>query len=114
RLDLVVAQNGAETKLYRNVTGRPVLRVRVKGPPENPLGIGAVLQVSANGRKGPIREIHAGAGYWSQDSVVQLLHLPDEPAEMAVRWPGGKSNSFPIPDRAREIEVSAEGVKKLL
>ena len=31
RLDLVVGQNGAETKVYRNVGGREGLRVRVKG-----------------------------------------------------------------------------------
>ncbi len=32
RVDLAVSQNGAETKLYRNVLGKPGLRVRLNGP----------------------------------------------------------------------------------
>ena len=36
RVDLAVSQNGAETKLYRNVLGKPGLRVRLAGPPGNP------------------------------------------------------------------------------
>src|SRR5262249_49109027 len=35
RIDLAVAQNGEATKLYRNVTGKPGLRVRFEGPPGN-------------------------------------------------------------------------------
>ena len=30
RVDLAVSQNGAQTKLYHNVAGRPGLRVRLK------------------------------------------------------------------------------------
>ena len=33
RLDLAVGQNGAETKLFRNLRGRAGLRVRLSGPP---------------------------------------------------------------------------------
>ena len=32
RVDLAVSQNGAETKLYQNVLGKPGLRVRLNGP----------------------------------------------------------------------------------
>jgi hypothetical protein len=114
RLDLVVTQNRAQTKLYRNVTAKPGLRVRLRGLPQNPLGIGAVLQVSANGKKGAAREIHAGSGYWSQDSAVQVMRMPAGPSELLVRWPSGKSLAYGIPAEAREIEVSVNGTVRVL
>src|SRR4030095_16089533 len=40
RVDMVVTQSGAETKLYHNVGARPGLRIRLKGPPGNPNGLG--------------------------------------------------------------------------
>src|SRR5437016_9902649 len=66
RVDLVVTQNGAETKLYRNTGGKPGLRVRLKGPVGNPTGVGAVARLRFADRYGPAREVHAGSGYWSQ------------------------------------------------
>ncbi|PYK97263.1 MAG: hypothetical protein DME19_16945 [Verrucomicrobia bacterium] len=65
RVDLVVTQNGAQTKLYHNVGARPGLRVRLKGPAGNPRGIGAQLRLMFGPRPGPVRELHAGSGYWS-------------------------------------------------
>src|SRR5262249_31448153 len=35
RVDLVVTQNGAETKLFHNVRAKPGLRVKLRGPPGN-------------------------------------------------------------------------------
>jgi hypothetical protein len=60
RIDLVVTQNGAETKLFHNVGAKPGLRVRLKGPSGNPHGIGAQLrlvcgQVARAGQGGPCR-----------------------------------------------------------
>src|SRR2546422_3466922 len=46
RTDLVVSQNGAETKLYHNEHARPGLRVRLRGGARNPHGIGAVLRIA--------------------------------------------------------------------
>jgi len=73
RLDLVVTQNGTTTKLYHNLRAKPGLRVRLAGPAGNPSGIGATMRLKSGDRFGPAREIHAGAGYWSQDSPVQVL-----------------------------------------
>jgi hypothetical protein len=106
RPDLVVTQNGAETKLFRNIGGRPGLRVKLKGPPNNPNGIGAVMRVSFAGRLGPAREIHAGSGYWSQDSAVQVMATPETPTEVQVLWPGGKKTVTQVPLKARELEIS--------
>ncbi len=91
RVDLAVSQNGAATKLYRNVKAKPGIRVRST--------IGAVLRID----DGPAREVHAGSGYWSHDSMVQILKPG---AQMVVRWPGGKTTTTKIPEGAREITVS--------
>ena len=109
RVDLVVTQNGTSTVLYENAGARPALRVRLTGPPGNPCGIGAILRVQSDLQSGPAREIHAGAGYWSQDSLVQVLASPAAPARIEVRWPGGKSVTGDIPPEAKEIVVDAEG-----
>jgi len=42
RLDLVVSQNGASTKLYHNEGAKPGLRVRLIGTTNNPAAVGAV------------------------------------------------------------------------
>jgi len=112
RVDLVVAQNHGATKLYRNRGGRPGLRVRLAGPPGNPHGIGASLRLAFGQRMGPAREIHAGSGYWSQDSAVQVLATPEAPTRISVRWPGGKLVSADVPPDAREIEVALDGKVK--
>jgi hypothetical protein len=109
KIDLAVTQNGAETKLFHNVGARPGLRVRLKGPVANPHGVGAWLRLGYGQRQGPAREIHAGSGYWSQDSAVQVFGTPGRPVQFSVRWPGGKTISAAIPDQAREIEVDHEG-----
>jgi hypothetical protein len=97
RVDLVVTQNGAETKLYHNTGGRPGLRVRLHGPPANPSGVGALVRLQFADHAGPAREIHSGSGYWSQDSAVQVLSTPSNPIAIQVRWPGGKTTSSDLP-----------------
>jgi hypothetical protein len=109
RVDLAVSQNGAETKLYQNVLGKPGLRVRLSGPPGNPDGVGATLRLEFGGRLGAAREIHGGSGYWSQDSVVQVMGCPESPTQIWVRWPGGKTTTSGIPAGAREITVDTDG-----
>lgn len=105
RVDLVVAQNGGEIKLFRNETGRPGLRVRLAGSPGNPAGIGAVVRLVSGALPGPAREIHAGSGYWSQDSAVPVLSAPVTPAAVQVRWPDGREQRVPVPARAKEVTV---------
>ena len=114
RVDLVVTQNGAETKLYHNSGARPGLRVRLKGAPGNPQALGAQLRLGFAQHSGPVREIHAGSGYWSQDSTVQVLSTPELPTAVWIRWPGGKTVSYPIPGSTREIQVDLEGEVKAI
>ncbi|MHB8521779.1 MAG: VCBS repeat-containing protein [Limisphaerales bacterium] len=114
RVDLVVTQNGAATKLYHNVGAKPGLRVRLSGPPGNPHGIGAVIRLKFSEALGPAREIHAGSGYWSEDSLVQVMGLPQAPTQIWVRWPGGKTTLADVPPGAQEIAVNEMNQVKLL
>jgi len=111
RTDLVVGQNGGETRLFRNRGGTPGLRVRLKGPATNPMGLGAVLRFEAGGKLGPAREVHGGSGYWSQDSVVPVLAVPPGKPEgvLTVRWPGGTVTRVTVPGSTREITVGQNG-----
>ena len=109
RVDLVLTQNGAATRLFHNVGAAPGLRVRLKGSPGNPAGIGAVLRLRFRDRLGPARELHAGSGYWSQDSLTQVLATPTAPESLQIRWPGGRVTSTAIPAQAKEITVDREG-----
>src|SRR5438045_4216987 len=108
RVDLVVSQNGAETKLFHNVGAGPGLRVKLKGPPGNPQGIGAQVRLIFGQQKGPVREIHAGSGYWSQDSAVQVMATPQRPTQIQVRWPGGQVTTGVVPTQAHEISVAQD------
>jgi hypothetical protein len=112
RLDLVVTQNGAETKLYRNVRGRPGLRVRLRGPTHNPDAFGALIRLKSGQRWGPARELHGGSGYWSQDSLVQVMSAHELAREVLVRWPGGKTTTNTVPSEVREIQVGFDGASK--
>jgi hypothetical protein len=114
RVDLVVTQNGAETKLYRNREAKAGLRVRLKGPAGNPTGAGATMRIESEDRLGPAREIHAGSGYWSQDSAVQVMTVSKPPTQIHVRWPGGKNTTSPVPVTAKEIEVNLDGSLKVI
>ena len=99
RPDLVVTQNGAATRLYRNRHAQPGLRVRLQGPPNNPNAIGAVIRLQFGQRLGPAREIHSGSGYWSLDSAVQIMARPEPTSSVWVRWPGGTERSSTVGPR---------------
>jgi hypothetical protein len=99
----VAAQHGGETKLFRNESAKPGLRVRLAGPPGNPQGFGAVARLVFGERKGPARELHGGGGWWSQDSAVLVLATPASPTALEVRWPGGKVTTHPVPAGAKEF-----------
>lgn len=113
RVDFLVTQNGTVTKLYRNVGGKPGLRVRLVGPEGNPNAVGAALRLVSGQKTGPVREIHAGSGYWSQDSAVQVMAIPESLTQIWVRWPGGKTVTANVPSTVREISVDSAGTVEL-
>ena len=73
----------------------------------------AVMRPKFGEQLGAAREVHAGSGYWSQDSPVQVLGMPERPRAIAVRWPGGKTTTAAVPPTAREIVVDTAGALKV-
>jgi len=114
RVDIAVAQNHGETKLYRNARAKPGLRVRLRGSDLNPRGIGAVIRLRDGDVWGPAREIHGGSGYWSQDSAVAVLGLNGSPTQLEVRWPGAKTSIFKVPTGIREIELRLDDTSQVV
>jgi hypothetical protein len=110
RPDLLVGQNGGDTRLLLNRGGRPGLRVRLRGPAGNPQGLGAVLRWESAGRPGPAREVHGGSGYWSQDSVVSVLARPSGSGDgvVVVVWPGGRVTRAAVAAGVSEVTVAVE------
>jgi len=109
RVDLVVTQNNAETRLFHNLRAQVGLRVKLAGPPGNPEGIGAVVRLEFKGKLGRAREVQAGSGFWSQNSPVQVLGMHEMPTGVQVRWPGGKGTHSEVPATAKSIIVDASG-----
>ena len=103
RADLAVAQNAAETKLYRNAGATPGLRIKLIGPSGNPNGIGAAVRIRYEDGDGPLREIAAGSGYWSQDGAVAVLGLRSTPRSVWVRWPGGREQVVEVKGRTEVV-----------
>lgn len=106
RVDFAVAQNGAETRLFRNHSARPGLRLRFEAGPENPDGVGVQVRGIFQGRPGPALEVRAGGGYASQDSPVLVLTGATPPEALVLRWPGGKETRATVPAGARELRLS--------
>jgi hypothetical protein len=75
------------------------------GPPSNPDAIGAQVRVVYGGRMGPVREIQAGSGYWSQNAATQVFGLSGTPTDIWVRWPGGGETRTPVPPGATEVVI---------
>ncbi|MGH7637064.1 MAG: hypothetical protein ACREOK_05380, partial [Gemmatimonadaceae bacterium] len=61
---------------------------------------------------GPIREVQAGSGYWSQNGAVQVLGKASEPVAVLVSWPGGLESRVDVPAGAREVVVRANSVSR--
>lgn len=114
RVDLAVSQNGAATRLFRNVKARPGLRVRLSAGGNNPDAIGASVRLRYAGQSGPARSVVAGSGYWSQDDRVLVLATPMEPRSIEVLWPGGTFTTSSVPAGAREIQVLRSGAVEVL
>ncbi len=113
RLDLVITQSGASTRLFRNTQAKPGVRVRLKAGAGNPHGVGGQIRVMNLGGEGPVREVKAGSGYWSQDSAVQVMAI-GEGDRLRVRWPGGRETESKFPKGALEIELNITGNARVL
>jgi hypothetical protein len=109
RVDLAVAQNGAETIVLHNRGAKPGRRVRLKGRAQNPQAIGVQMRIQNGAKGGPVREIQAGSGYLSQNSSIQIFPGVEAAETLWIRWPGGKTNVIHLPAKAREVEINFDG-----
>jgi hypothetical protein len=109
RVDLALAQNSAATRLFRNVRGVPGVRLRLRGLAGNPHGIGATITARSAGRVLTTSEVKAGSGYWSQDSVIQVISSLPAGATLSIRWPGGRVTTVSLPAGAAEVTVDLSG-----
>ncbi|SMO81774.1 FG-GAP-like repeat-containing protein [Fodinibius sediminis] len=113
KIDLAVSQNNAGTRLFVNQADSRGYRITLAGPPENSSGIGsAVRLVYQDGRKGPLREVQAGSGYWSQNSATQVLGDEGTVDKISIRWPDGHHQVLKVEKGKKEYRIfhpSAEG-----
>jgi hypothetical protein len=73
-----------------------------------------VVRAGSSDKLGPAREIHAGSGYWSQESAVQVFAGLESVTRMSVRWPGGKAAISDVPSGAKEISLDPSGAVKVV
>jgi hypothetical protein len=88
--------------------------VKLVGDDGNQAAIGASMRLVFAEKHGPVREIHAGSGYWSQDGAIQVLATAEQLKEIWIRWPGGKTTTSDIPSNANFIEVRSTGALRVL
>ncbi len=105
RVDLVVSEDGAPTRLFHNVGATPGLRVHLVGSVGNPTGIGTQMRLRYPTGDGPVREVQAGSGYWSQNGAVQVLGRAGPPTALWVRWPGGREQVIPLRPDQRDLTI---------
>lgn len=60
------------------------MRVRLQGGPRNPRAVGAAVRLQLAGRQGPALEVHAGSGFWSQDSLMLVMATPTKSEPIVV------------------------------
>ena len=91
-LDLLIANLGQRARLFRNTCewGNNWLAVDVVGKHGNRDGLGARLEIEANGRR-QIREVASGHSHMGQNVATAYFGLADAPSidSLTVRWPGG-------------------------
>jgi hypothetical protein len=106
RIDLAVGQNNGPTALFRNVHAKPGIRVRLEGSSWNRDAIGATIRLKWGNQYGPTRAVQIGSGYWSQESIVQVMAAPVPPTAVWVRWPGGRVSETLLQPNQREIAIT--------
>lgn len=107
RPDLAVSQNGEATKIYLNQAKKAGLRIKLTGPKQNKTAIGASIRlVYSDGSKGPLREIQAGSGYWSQNSSLKVMGTAGKVKAIEVTWPDGTRQTIPAKPNQMDYTIS--------
>ncbi len=107
RTDLAVGQNGSRTHLFENQEAPGGHQLRLRGPEGNRAAIGTrVRRLSANGSEGPLREIVAGSGYWSQNSSVTCWPVSNAGSTLEIQWPDQSRTQVVLEGPAKEWDVA--------
>jgi enediyne biosynthesis protein E4 len=104
RVDLVVTQNAAQTRLFRNRAAKPGARVRIVDAGGGP-AIGTMLRVRGEGTS-ILREVQAGSGYWSMNGTAQIV---PRGVDLTVRLRNGKSVELKVGPEAKLITIAPDG-----
>ncbi len=108
RLDLLVTQNGAQTRFFENRLSKAGVRVELKGPPGNPRGYGAQLWwENRSGERSGVFELAPTFGGKSALTPYPVLFPSQqlEPEQLVVRWPGGKISTAVFSGKPEEIRM---------
>ncbi|MFH5834338.1 FG-GAP-like repeat-containing protein [Halalkalibaculum sp. DA384] len=106
KVDLVVTQNNGQTKLFKNRTKKPGIRIQLLGPDNNRSAIGSSMRlIYKDGTKGPRRIIQAGSGYWSQNSTTQVVGKERVPISVEITWFDGSEEVINIERGVFDYEI---------
>jgi len=104
RVDLVVTQNAAATRLFRNQAEANGLRVTFD---EKGNGVGVILRlVYADGTKGPARAVQTVSGYRSANGMTQVLGAAGEAVAVQAAWPSGRTTTVPLKPGQAEVVLT--------
>ena len=103
RADLVLTQNGASVKLYRNKSAPAGLRIILEGARVNPDAIGASFRLTSGETRGARRLLTAGSGYAAQNAAAQVIAKPHGPAILEITWPDGAQSKFEVAPGKLEV-----------
>ncbi len=110
RPDVALALADGGLRWWRNGSGRPGLRVRLRGPDGNPRAWGATLRLTGPDGPGPLVVRTTGAGLGSVPGPVDVLTLPGgRPTGIEVRWPDGTRRTSALPPGVRSVEIDPSG-----
>jgi hypothetical protein len=99
--DLIATQNNGETYGFhhRQIKGKHILKVGLKGKPGNPTSVGARITLHLKDGSTQTAEVNAGGGYLSQSSADLFFGLGSsgQADKLVVRWPDGNETSHLVP-----------------
>ena len=114
RLDLVFARNDDAPEIYlsnpkaSSITDKQSLRIHLKGPKGNPMGIGSKIILHFQDGQTQSAEIHAGSGYLTQVPPNVSFGLENEEiATIRVQWPSGKVSTTRSTLGINEVTISS-------
>ncbi|HPE83240.1 MAG TPA: VCBS repeat-containing protein [Aequorivita sp.] len=105
-LDLIINNIDDEVGLYRNNANNNYLQVKLKGPKNNSLGIGAKVYVKKADTI-QFQQLYLARGF--ESSVTDVLHFGlgknDNVDEVTVQWPDGKISKLNSPTTNKMLTV---------